>query len=214
MLNCIADKSGKYLSEDNFAVYVSKEDTDFEKKKHKVSDRAKAAIKQYYQSAQELCEAQTAFMQSTWELENAITNKEVFLDIIKQVQLPAVQVNIRMRETEENLEGKKYKELALARHLPSYRTIHPSANEQSRTMAAFMYYVLHEQITGKQKSQTGCSTEFCCRTTPFKCLVTGKKQPGRPGRVSEGGKSSRKVEEVAEIEGATAAKKPKPALGR
>ena len=157
MLNCIADKSGKYLSNDDFAVFVSKEDTDFEKKKYRVSDTAKAAIKQYYQSAQELCEAQTAFMQSTWELENAITDKEVLLDIIKQVQLQAVQVNIRTREVEETLEGKTYQELTLAQHLLNYSTIHPSANEQSRTMATFMYYVLHEQITGKQKSQTGCS---------------------------------------------------------
>ena len=52
VLNCIADKSGKYLNEDDFVVYVSKEDTDFKKKKYKVGDEAKAAIKQYYQSVQ------------------------------------------------------------------------------------------------------------------------------------------------------------------
>ena len=39
VLNCIADKSGKYLSEDDFAVYVSKEDTDFEKKSIKLVTR-------------------------------------------------------------------------------------------------------------------------------------------------------------------------------
>ena len=48
VLNSIADKSGKYLSEDEFAVYVSKEDTGFEKKKYKVGNEAKAAITQYY----------------------------------------------------------------------------------------------------------------------------------------------------------------------
>ena len=72
----------------------------------------------------------------------------------------------------------------------------------------------HEQITGKQKSQTGCSAEFHCRSTPFKHLLTGKKQPGSPGKASEGGKSSRKLEDVAMMEGATAAKKPKRALGK
>ena len=81
-------------------------------------------------------------------------------------------------------------------------------------MAAFMYHVLHEQITGKQKSQMGCSAELHCRMTPFKHLVSRKKQPGGLGRASEGGKSSKKLEEVAEMEGATAAKKPKAALGR
>ena len=75
----------------------------------------------------------------------------------------------------------------------------------------YYYYVLHEQITSKQKSQMGCSAEFHCRMTPFKHLVTGKKQSGSPGKASKGGKSSRKLEDVAVMEGATAAKKPKPA---
>ena len=45
---------------------------------------------------------------------------------------------------------------------------------------------------------------------PFKRLITGKRQPGRPGRLSEvRGGSSRKLEEVAEMEGATPAKQRK-----
>ena len=49
--------------------------------------------------------------------------------------------------------------------------------------------------------------DFRCQGTPFKRLVTGKRQPGRPGRSSETkGGSSRMLEEVAELEGATPAK--------
>ena len=212
VLDCIADKSGNYLSKDDFAVYVEREDVEIKRKQVVVSDEAKMTIREYYKAAHDLCEAQTAFMKSTREMESKIDNKEMFLDIIRQVQLQAVQVTIRMREQEETLEGKTYQELTLSQHLPIYKTIHPSANEQSRTMAAFIYFVLHEQITGKQKSQTGCSMEFKCQTTPFKCLVTGKKQPGRPGRSGEAGKSSRKVEDVAAMEGGSTAKKPKESL--
>ena len=103
VLDCIADKSGKYLSEDDFPVYVAREDIKMEKKKFAVSAETKTAIKEYYKSVQELCEAQTAFMESTRELESKTDNKEIFLDIIRQVQLLAVQVNIRMREEEETL---------------------------------------------------------------------------------------------------------------
>ena len=43
---------------------------------------------------------------------------------------------------------------------------------------------------------------------PFKRLVTGKKQPGRPGRSSEArGGPNRSLEEVTEMEGATPAKR-------
>ena len=88
-------------------------------------------------------------------------------------------------------------------------------------MAAYMYFVLYEQITSLRSSQTGCAANFRCRVTPFKRLITGKKQPGRPGRSSKvRGGSSRRMEEVAEMEGATPTKQkkttptPKPARGQ
>ena len=88
-----------------------------------------------------------------------------------------------------------------------YKAIYPNATEQTRMMAAYIYFVLHEQITSLKPSQTGCATEFRCGTIPFKRLITGKKQPGGPGRSSEvRGGSSRKLEEVAEMEGVTPAK--------
>ena len=107
----------------------------------------------------------------------------------------------------EQLEGKTYRELILSHHLPNFKVIYPSATEQTRMMAAYMYFVLYEQITGLKASQTGCARDFRCQGTPFKRLVTGKRQPGGPGRSSEAkGGSSRTLEEVAEMEGATPAK--------
>ena len=74
--------------------------------------------------------------------------------------------------------------------------------------ATYMYCVLYEQITGTRASQTGCATDLKCQMTPFKRLITGKRQPGRPGRVSEArGGSSRSLEDVAEMEGAPPAKR-------
>ena len=75
-------------------------------------------------------------------------------------------------------------------------------------MAAFMYFVMYEKITDLKASQTGCSRDFKCQGTPFKRLVTGKKQPGGPER-SSNQKSRRTLEEVAELEGDTPAKQPR-----
>ena len=179
------------------------------KPKDRLTDDAKEALKDYFDMVHTLCEAQTNFTASTKVLEEKIQDKSVFLDIIKQVQLPAVQVLIRTIEEWEKLEGKTYREITLLTHLPNFRRMYPNANEQTRTMAAFMYYILYEQITGLQKSQMGCAAEFRCGMTPFKRLITGKRQPGRPGRSGETGKSGRKLEEVAKLEGATPAKQPK-----
>ena len=105
----------------------------------------------------------------------------------------------------EQLEGKTYRELTMSKHLPDAKKIYPNATDQTRTMAAFMYFVLYEQITGLKASQTGCSRDFQCQGTPFKRLVIGKKQPGGPGRSGKQ-RSKRTLEEVAELEGDTPAK--------
>ena len=146
---------------------------------------------------QDLCESQAVFMQKTREMEAAVNDENIFLDIIRQVQLPAVQVKARMRSEEEALQGKTYQELSLTQHLPNNKKLHPSANDATQTMATFMYYALYKQLTGQAKSQQGCSDKFGHKTTPFKCFVTGKKQPGAPGRgKGEKGKSSQTTEEV------------------
>ena len=100
--------------------------------------------------------------------------------------------------TVEELEGKTYRELTLMCHLSNFKRINPNAKEQTRTIAAYIYCVLYGQITGIRASQTGCATNFRCPMMPFKRLITGKRQPGRPGRLSEGRGSSRSLEEVVE----------------
>ena len=146
----------------------------------------KEALTDYYDAVRTLCEAQQNFAKSTQVLEKKIADKSDFLDIIKQVQLPSVKVEIRTVEEMERIEGKTYRELTLMCHLPNFKRINPNTKEQTRTMATYMYCVLHEQITGTRTSQTGCATDFKCQKTPFKRLITGKRQPGRTRQVERG----------------------------
>ena len=176
-------------------MYVETEE-EFEKPKFKFSGDAKEALRDYYDSVHELCTTQK---NCTQVLEEKIEDKTVFLNIIQQVQLPVLQIQVRT--------GKTYRELTLSQHLPNFKTIYPNATDQTRMMAAFIYFVLYEQITSLKALQTGCIKDFRCQGTPFKRLVTAKKQPGGPGRSSEAkGRSSRTFEEVVEMEGATLAK--------
>ena len=162
----------------------------------------------YYDTVHTLCEAQQNFAKSTQVLEKKIEDKSVFLDIIKQVQLPSVKVEIRTVEEMERMEGKTYRELTLMCHLPNFKRITPNTKEQTRMMAVYIYCILYKQITGIRASQTGCATDFRCLMMPFKRLITGKREPSRPGRSSEArGGSSRSLEEVAEMEGPTPAKR-------
>ena len=111
-------------------------------------------------------------------------------------------------EEMERMEGKTYRELTLMCHLPNFKRINPNTKEQTRTMAAYIYCVLYEQITGIRASQTGCATDFRCPMMRFKRLITGKRQPSGPGRSSEvRGGSCRSLEDITKMEGATPAKK-------
>ena len=155
-----------------------------------------------------MCEAQQNFARNTQVLEKKIEDKSVFLDIIKQVQVPLVKVQVRTVEEMEKIEGKTYRELTLMCHLPNFKRINPITKEQTRTMATYIYFVLYQQITGTRASQTGCTTNFRYQMTSFERLVTAKKQPGGPGRSSEArGGSGRSLEEVAKMEGAPPAKR-------
>ena len=108
-----------------------------------LTDDAKVALTDYYDAVDTLCKAQQNFAKSTQVLEQKIADKSIFLDIIKQVQLPSVKVEIRTVEEMERMESKTYRELTLMCHLPNFKRINPNANEQTRTMAAYMYRILH-----------------------------------------------------------------------
>ena len=207
IFKCIRDKTGRFLDDDDFVTYV---ETEEEKKKPKyvLTGDTMIALTDYYDAVHTLCKAQQNFAKSTQVLEKKIEDKSVFLDIIKQVQLPSVKVEIRTVEEMERMEGKTYRELTLMCHLPNFKRINPSTKEQTRMMASYIYCVLYKQITGIRASQTGCSTYFRSLMMPFKRLITGRRQPGRPGRSSEArGGSSRSLEEVTEMEGPTPAKR-------
>ena len=208
VFKCIRDRTGRFLSKDNFVIYIEKEDVG-KPPQYRFTGKAKEALKDYYDVVHTLSQAQANFASSTKVLEKKITDKSVFLDIIRQMQIPAIQVSVRTVEELEKLEGKTYRGLTLLCHLPNFRRISHNATEQMRTMAAFIYFVLHEQITALRPSQTGCAAEFRCGVTPFKRLITGKRQPGGPGRSGDMGKSSRSLEDVAEMEGATPTKQRK-----
>ena len=207
VFKCIRDKTGRLLDDDDFMTYV---ETEEEKKKprYTLTGDAKVALTDYYNTVHTLCEAQQNFAKSTQVLEKKIEDKSIFLDTIKQVQLPSVKVEIRTVEEMERMEGKTYRELTLMCHLPNFKRINPNAKEQTRTMAVYIYCILYEQITGIRASQTGCATDFRCPTMPFKRLITGKRQPGGSGKSSKARRgSSRSLEDITQMEGATPTKR-------
>ena len=82
--NCIKDRTGMFLSQDENLLYIETEE-DFEKPKFRLTGDAKEALKNYYHVAHELCAAQTGFAKATQELESKVEDKTVFLSIIQQV---------------------------------------------------------------------------------------------------------------------------------
>ena len=86
-------------------MYVETEE-EKQKPRYIFTGDTKAALTDYYDTVHTLCEAQQNFAKSTQVLEKKITDKSVFLDIVKQVQLPSVKVEIRTVEELERMEGK------------------------------------------------------------------------------------------------------------
>ena len=68
VFNCIRDRTGRCLIEDEFAMYVERGES-AKKPKYKLTGEAKEALKDYYDVVHTLCEAQTNFVESTKVLE-------------------------------------------------------------------------------------------------------------------------------------------------
>ena len=102
VLKCIRDKTGRFLDDDNFITYVETEE-EKQKPRYTFTSDAKAALTDYYDAVHTLCEVQQNFAKSTQVLEKTITDKSVFLDIVKQVQLPSLIVEIRTAEELESI---------------------------------------------------------------------------------------------------------------
>ena len=122
---CIRDRTGRYLSKDEFATHIEKEEVG-KQPQHRFTGEAKEAMKDYYDVVHMLIQAQANFASSTQVLEKKITDKSVFLDIIRQTQLPALQVSDTTVEKQDKLEGKTFRELTLLCHLPNFRRIFPN----------------------------------------------------------------------------------------
>ena len=131
VFKCIKDKSGRCLSEDEFTMYVEQGEPP-KKPKYKLKDDAKEALKDYYDMVHTLCEAQTKFAESVKVLEQKIEDKSVFLDIIKQVQLPTVKVSVRTIKEEEKLQGKMYRKVTLLTHQISEGSTQMQMSRQKR----------------------------------------------------------------------------------
>ena len=154
--NCIKDRTGMFLSQDENVLYVETEE-EFEKPKFKLTGEAKEALRNYYDAAHELCVAQADFAKATQKLESKIEDKTVFLSIIQQVRLPSVQIHVRTVEEIEQLEGKTYRELTMSQHLPNAKKIYSNATDQTRMMAAFMYFASSHQKPKDPKSSSHCT---------------------------------------------------------
>ena len=74
--NCIKDRTGMFLSQDEKVLYIETEE-EFEKPKFRFTGEAKEALKNYYDVAHELCAAQTGFAKATQELESKVEDKTV-----------------------------------------------------------------------------------------------------------------------------------------
>ena len=77
VFKCIRDRTGRFLKEDDFVMYVEKEEAE-KKPKYKLTGDAREAWKDYYDAVHTICKAQTNLMSSTKVLEEKIEDKFFF----------------------------------------------------------------------------------------------------------------------------------------
>ena len=172
VLESITDTLEKYIDFiDRFQLEVSKEEEEITRKRFTESKKASATQKvldEYYDTANELCEAQAKYMVSLEKLSKMLDNPDRLLAIINHVQLPAVQVTVTTREQDKKQAGVSGKEMVILEHLPEAEHWKVGRTHSERMMAAWLYFVLHKQVTGSTVGQDRCADKFGCSVTQFK----------------------------------------------
>ena len=195
VLDSIADTSGKYIdSISQSRVEVSKEEEEMTRKRFMESKKASAAQKaldEYYDTTRNLCDSQAAYMVALEKLSKTLDNPNRLLAIINHVQLPAVQVTVTTREQDKKQAGVTGDEMVIMTHLPEAEHWKVGRKPSERMMAAWLYFILHKQVTGSTAGQDRCADKFGCSVTQFKRMVTGKWQEG--GKPKKGRASTSKV---------------------
>ena len=211
VLESIADTSGKYIdSIDRFQLEVSKEGEEITRKRFTESKKASAtqkALDEYYDTTGDLCQAQAMYMVKLEKLSKTLDNPDRLLAIINHVQLPAVQVTVTTREQDKKQAGVSGEEMVILEHLPEAETWKVGRTHSERMMAAWLYFVLHKQVTGSTAGQDRCADKFGCSVTQFKRMVTGKWQEGgkrkeEPKNIGKAAKKrkSERIEKLAKEE--------------
>ena len=141
------------------------------------------------------------------KLSKALDNPDRLLAIINHVQLPAVQVTVTTREQDKKQAGLSGEEMVILEHLPDAEAWKVGRPPSERMMAAWLYFVLHKQVTGSTAGQDKCADKFGCSVTQFKRMVTGKWQEGgkrkeEPKNTSKTTRKrrSKRIEELAKEE--------------
>ena len=89
-----------------------------------------------------------------------------------------MQVTVTTREWDKKQAGLSGEEMVILEHLPDAENWAVGRQAGERMMAAWLYFVLHKQVTGSTAGQDKCAEKFGCSTTQFKRLITGKWQEG------------------------------------
>ena len=95
------------------------------------------------------------------------------------------------REQDKRQAGVSGEEMVILEHLPEAENWKVGRVHSERLMAAWLYFVLHKQVTGSTAGQDKCADKFGCSVTQFKRMITGKWQEG--GKRKEDPKSTSKV---------------------
>ena len=178
VLDSIADTLGKYIdSIDRFQLEVSKEEEELTRKRFTESKKASVtqkALDDYYDAARDLCDSQATYMVALEKLSKTLDNADRLLAIINHVQLPAVQGTVTTREQDKKQAGVSGEEMVILEHLPKAENWKVGRTHSERMMAAWLYFILHKQVTGSTAGQDKCADKFGCSVTHFKQMVTGK----------------------------------------
>ena len=186
VLDSIADTSGKYMGDiDRYQVEVSKEEEGIKRKRFTEAKKASAtqkALDDYYDAARTLCDSQAAYMVALEKTKQTIKLPRQTVGNNKPCSDSCSTGDGDHQGAGEEAGRVSGEQMVVLEHLPDAEGWRMGRPDKERLVAAWVYFVLHRQVTGSTAVQDKCAVNFGCSVTQFKRMVTGKWQESGKGK--------------------------------
>ena len=177
VLDSISQQDGQFMTGDDTNMFYTErigEEPGKSVEDRKEEQAIKDAVVAVHESALQVCDGLREVHSALGKLAK-VAFFNTYMRIVREQQIPNVNVVIKVAQAVPD--QPTYSNMITQYHLPTLSKV-ANKTEETRQMAAFIYFMLYNMIMCERISQINCATLFKVQYSSFRRTVSGRRQSG------------------------------------